>query len=232
MQALHVVGFEPGEQLVERAHRVGVEVLVPHVVARRARRGPQASQRVVLPERDPDREREPVPLRHRARDLQRLTRHVDAHRDLEQRSQQREEQAEARFLDHPWALRVESLQDRAERAEVLVAHVSGNGLDVEAAEPPPIESGVLEEAVTDAAHVLALPEPLRVLLVGLGGAALGTEVGAGHVEQARHRRGARPVHAEDDQLHGDSVGAGTTRTLMSPPPSRVRSGGRSTRRSR
>ncbi len=204
-----------------------VEILVAHVVARHADGGLQAPQGVVLPERDADREREPVPLRHRPGDLERLPGDVDADRDLEQRPQQWQEEAEARLLDHPRPVRVEPQQDLAERAEVLFAHLSGDGLDLEAAEPPPVEPGVLEEAVTDAAHVLALPEPLRVLLVGLGRAALGTEVRAGHVEQARDRRRARPVHAEDDQLHGASARTRTAGSLvlMPPPPSRARSGG-------
>src|SRR5439155_2136350 len=153
-------------------------------------------------------------------DLERLAGHVDADGRLEQGTQEWEQETETRLLDHPRPVCVEAQQDIAERTEMVVADLVGNRPDVEVSETPPVEPRVVQEAVAETSHVLALPEPLRILLVDLRGDALGTEVRAGHVEETRDRRRSRPVHPQDDQLHGGSL------TLTRPPPpSRARTGG-------
>ena len=105
------------------------------------------------------------------------------HRRFEGRPQDGQHEAEPGFLHHPWAVRVELEYDVAELVEVLVAHFFrdvGNG---EVGDLPPVVAAAVQQAVADSADVTPLPEPLRVLGVGIGRDPFWPEIRAREVQQ-------------------------------------------------
>ena len=174
-----------------------------------------------LPQCEPNWYGEVIAGCQRLSDLERLTRDVDVDGCFEHRAQQGQEQAEARLLDHPGSVGVKLPDDLAKGLGLLLAHRLRDALDVEVGDPPPVEVTPEQEAIADGPNVAPLPESLRVLLVGLGSDALRSEVRTCKVQQPGDARGTSPVHAQDDQLHGQTL---PSRLVMGTGPPRAEPG--------
>ncbi len=194
--------LQPGHQVGGGGHRVGLHVLVAEVEPGQPGRGVERASGVELPERQARVHREAAAGLDRLGDLQGVAGDVDADRDLEDRSEQGEQQAQPGLLHHPWPVVVELGDDAAPRLELLGPHRRLDGPEVEVGHPPPVVPAAPQQRVAHGTDVAPLPEPLGVLLVRLRRVVVGAEVRAREVQQPGDRRGPGAMHPEDDQLHG------------------------------
>ena len=177
------------------------QALEAHEEARQAGRAGQGANVVRLPQGEPHRQREAVPLAQRGRDFEWIAENVDAHRRLRRRAPDRQEGAQPRLFDEPRAMGIELQHDVAGQRDVSSFLLDRQPLDVKRRQTVPVAAGLEQHRVVQDAHVAPLPEALLVLGAAPDADILAAEVEAHQVEHAREGRSAGPVHSQHEYLH-------------------------------
>ena len=119
-QAFNAERAEFGVQPIGEGDRIGEQVRVVDQHAQFTATRRECSTRVLLPQCERECAPNPITRVQRIRNFVRIAHDMHKHRAGQQRQQLACDQAQARFLDQPWAVRVEHVEDGRDLASERV----------------------------------------------------------------------------------------------------------------